>query len=406
MASNDARGMGMDGRRISSNEEDYVQEGDSSEGCGEHYRGSAVIPEQAPWEGIDVTSDMIANHERLAALHQSPPVVRTSIGMLGEALYPPLQIVEMPSENNSIVQDNPLINLDFFMIPDTFNETFKSRWKAEDLSHGRINPIHNYGGTQREISLSFTLAAFTVAESRSNLSVCQNLARTVYGRYRRMEQTVGEVERVNTIFGGHKEFRVDFGGLIRDERAFISKFAFTADMEAGVFDYSSGVDTDVTHATPGVILPRAVKIEIGFTIVHDRLLGFGGQNRPDKPLHWAHNPVGINRDWPHGTGQIGVQEYMSKSTKQNAASLPRVVRPSDDDYDGPLTDTTDIYSLSEEAISGAATRRRVQTARRASNVTSDASWRLAVILAGTEEDATEEEKQLFRDVQWVRENPE
>tara|TARA_R110000765_G_scaffold358508_2_gene448797 strand:+ start:197 stop:1381 length:1185 start_codon:yes stop_codon:yes gene_type:complete len=394
MASNDARGMGMDGRRISSNEEDYVQEGDSSEDFGEHYRGSAVIPASEP------------SPER-------PPVVRTSIGMLGEALYPPLQIVEMPSENNSIVQDNPLINLDFFMIPDTFNETFKSRWKAEDLSHGRINPIHNYGGTQREISLSFTLAAFTVAESRSNLSVCQDLARTVYGRYRRMERTVTEatadadaVTRVNTIFGGHKEFRVDFGGLIRDERAFISKFAFTADMEAGVFDYSSGVDTDVTHATPGVILPRAVKIEIGFTIVHDRLLGFGGQNRPGKPLHWAHNPVGINRDWPHGTGQIGVQEYMSKTTKQNLASLPRVVRPSDDDYDNPLADRMDIYSLSEEAISGAATRLRVQTARRASNVTSDASWRLAVILAGTADDATEEEKQLFRDVQWVRENPE
>tara|TARA_R110000737_G_scaffold57786_1_gene83249 strand:+ start:127 stop:1230 length:1104 start_codon:yes stop_codon:yes gene_type:complete len=313
MASNDARGMGMDGRRISSNEEDYVQEGDSSEDFGEHYRGSAVIPASEP------------SPER-------PPVVRTSIGMLGEALYPPLQIVEMPSENNSIVQDNPLINLDFFMIPTTFNETFKSRWSAEDLSHGRINPIHNYGGTQREVSLSFTLAAFTVAESRSNLSVCQDLARTVYGRYRRMEA------RGSTVFGGHREFKVDFGGLIRDERTFINKFAFTADMEAGVFDYSSGDDTDVTHATPGVILPRAVKIEIGFTIVHDKLLGFGGQNRPGEPLRWAHNPVRINRDWPHGTGQIGVQEYMSKSTKQNAASLPKVIHPSDDDYDAPMRD--------------------------------------------------------------------
>ena len=48
MASNDARGMGMDGRRISSNEEDYVQEGDSSEDFGEHYRGSAIIPASEP----------------------------------------------------------------------------------------------------------------------------------------------------------------------------------------------------------------------------------------------------------------------------------------------------------------------------------------------------------------------
>jgi hypothetical protein len=336
MASNDARGMGMDGRRISSNEEDYVQEGDSSEDFGQHYRGSAVIPASEPSP-------------------EPPPVVRTSIGMLGEALYPPLQIVEMPSENNSIVQDNPLINLDFFMIPTTFNETFKSRWSADDLSHGRINPIHNYGGTTREISLSFTLAAFTVAESRSNLSVCQDLARTVYGRYRRMERTVGEVERTNTVFGGHREFKVDFGGLIRDERAFINKFAFTADMDAGVFDYSPGSNTDVTHNTQGVILPRAVKIEIGFTIVHDRLLGFGGQNRPGEPLRWAHNPVGINRDWPHGTGQIGVQEYMKKSTKQNAASLPRVIRPGDEDFDSPYMRNPN--TLFQEAAATAEQRR-------------------------------------------------
>ena len=162
-----------------------------------------------------------------------------------------------------------------------------------------------------------------------------------------MERTVGEIIRTNTVFGGHREFKVDFGGLIRDEKTFINKFAFTADMDAGVFDYSSGVDTDVTHATPGVILPRAVKIEIGFTIVHDRLLGFGGQNRPGKPLHWAHNPVGINRDWPHGTGQIGVQEYMSKSTKRNPASLPRVIRPDDDDFDS--TTMRNVTTITAEA---------------------------------------------------------
>jgi hypothetical protein len=370
--------------------------------------------EQPSWvgQGVVHTETLYMQDEEVNVFSESryvdalQPTVRVSLGIIGEALYPPLQIVEMPSENIEVTQDNPLINLGFFMIPNTFNETFKSRWSAEDLSHGRINPIHNYGGTTREVALSFTLAAFTVAESRSNLSVCQNLARTVYGRYRRMEQTVGEITRTNTVFGGHREFKVDFGGLIRDERAFINKFAFTADMDAGVFDYSSGDDTDVTHATPGVILPRAVKIEIGFTIVHDRLLGFGGQNRPNEPLRWAHNPVGFNRDWPHGTGQIDVQEYMKKSTKQNAASLPRVIRPGDDDYDNPLTETADIYSLSEEAISDAATRRRVRTAREASNVNSDAAWRLNVIIKGNDENATEEQKQLLRDVEWVQENPE
>ena len=286
---------------------------------------------------------------------EPPPVIRATLGIIGEALYPPLQIVEMPPTNSD--EEFTSITIDFFMIPDTFNETFKSRWSAEDLSHGRINPIHNYGGTTREVALSFTLAALTVGESRSNLSVCQDLARTVYGRYRELNRTIAEAAgapartRVSTVFGGHREFKVDFGGLIRDERAFINKFAFTADMDAGVFDYSPGSNTDVTHNTQGVILPRAVKIEIGFTIVHDRLLGFGGQNRPSEPLRWAHNPVGINRDWPHGTGQIGVQEYMSKSAKQNAASLPRVIRPGDEDFDSPLRNVVEvIYSVPDASL--------------------------------------------------------
>jgi hypothetical protein len=354
MANDDARGMGMDGRRISPNEEDYVQEGDSSEGFGEHYRGSATIPASEP------SSEPSP---------EPPPVIRATLGIVGEALYPPLQIVEMPP-TNSDGEFTP-ITLDFFMIPDTFNETFKSRWSAEDLSHGRINPIHNYGGTTREIALSFTLAAFTVAESRSNLVVCQKLARTVYGRYRRLELTNAEAAgvaagtRVSTVFGGHREFKVDFGGLIRDEKAFINKFAFTADMDAGVFDYSPGDDTDVTHGTHGVILPRAVKIEIGFTITHDRLLGFGGQNRPGDPLRWAHNPTGINRDWPHGTGQIGVQEYMKKGPKRDLSSLPRVIRPGAEDFDAIPRSSADIISEAMDTARAAAaeeTRERAEDA--------------------------------------------
>ena len=256
-----------------------------------------------------------------------PAVVRTSIGMLGETLYPPLQILELPSENAGVVQENPLINIEFFMIPGAFNETYKSRWSAEDLSHGRINPIYNYGGTERQITLSFTLAAFTVAESRSNLHHCQKLARTVYGRYRRLpsalEDAVDSIApaRRSTIFGGHRNFKVDFGGLIRDETVFINKFAFSADIDAGVFDYSTGDDTDVTHGAQGVILPRAVKIEIGFTVIHESLLGFGGQKRVGEPLRWAENR---RRDWPHGTGEIDVQEYM-KPTTDTIAPLPTIV---------------------------------------------------------------------------------
>jgi len=288
--------------------EQFVSEGDSSEDFGEHYRGSAIIP--APEPSVE-----------------PPPVVRTSIGIVGEALYPPLQIVEIPPASSDL--EFAPISLDFFMVPEAFNETFNSRWSTEDLSHGRINPIHNYGGTQREITIVFTLAALTVAESRSNLSVCQDLARTVYGRYKSVPLTGNG--GTATVFAGRREFIVDFGGLIRDERAFINSFVFSTDMDAGVFDYSAGDDTDVTHGTSGVVLPRAVKIQMGLTVVHDVLLGFGGVLRKGYPLRWAENR---NRDWPHGTGEIDVQRYMSANEVQF--------------YDPPVILTNDRHILDPE----------------------------------------------------------
>jgi len=41
---------------------------------------------------------------------------------------------------------------------------------------------------------------------------------------------------------------------------------------------------------------------------HDYPLGFGGPNRVGHPDKWAENR---NRDFPHGTGEIDVQSYMS-----------------------------------------------------------------------------------------------
>tara|TARA_R110000737_G_scaffold311433_2_gene320433 strand:+ start:1347 stop:2429 length:1083 start_codon:yes stop_codon:yes gene_type:complete len=279
-----------------------------------------------------------------------PIVVSTTVGRVGEALYPPLSIVEIPSELEGV--QGAGIDLQFFMIPTTFNESFKSRWQSEDLSQGRINPIHNYGGTQREIALSFTLAALTVEEARSNLNICEILARTVYGRYRNIvtPASLTVAGRTDSIFAGHREFTIDFGSLIRNERSFINKFSFTANIDSGVFDYAEGNDTEVTHGKPGVALPREVNIDIGLTIVHYHLLGFGGKNRPNEPLRWAENK---DRDWPHGAGSIALQTYMSISQEVNPLSLPRVLKSGDDDFYRPIRSADAVEEAYAAAVPGA-----------------------------------------------------
>jgi hypothetical protein len=200
--------------------------------------------------------------------------------------------------------------------------------------------------------MMFTLAAFTVGEARSNLGTCEQIARTVYGRYRRSDTTIStengdSITRTSTVFAGHKEFKVDFGSLIRDEKVFINKFNFTVNVDSGVFDYYPGGDTDVTHSDRGLLLPREVNVEVGFTVVHDYLLGFGGQNRPDERLRWAENR---NKDWPHGTGPIPVQEYMSRSAEIPVSELPVFIPVTDPRFDQPITSQREVLLLEEEEL--------------------------------------------------------
>tara|TARA_R110000744_G_scaffold57517_3_gene120777 strand:+ start:223 stop:1344 length:1122 start_codon:yes stop_codon:yes gene_type:complete len=285
----------------------------------------------------DRIEEEVAERERIAAYNDSAIGSRT---IIMEALYPPLRIVEIPSDVVGVGTGRP-INVECFIIPKSFNETFKSQWKSEDLSQGRINSMYSYSGTRREIAMTFTLAALTVGEARSNLGTCEQIARTVYGRYRR--SSTGD--RDSTVFAGHKEFKIDFGSLIRDERVFINKFNFTVNVDSGVFDYYPGGDTDVTHSTKGYLLPREVNVEVGFTVVHDYLLGFGGQNRPGERLRWAENR---NKDWPHGTGPIPVQEYMSASDPVPLSNLPEIIRPTDPRFVQPPTSEREFLQLLEE----------------------------------------------------------
>ena len=243
-----------------------------------------------------------------------------SRAIIVDALYPPLSLVEN-AENG--------ITFNYHIAPTSYRESFNARWSSEEQAHGYLNPIYSYGGTEREVSMSFVLPAMTVAQARNNLSQCSKLSRTAYGRYRHLDTTAGASDGTPRrsggirVFSGERTFIVDFGSLIRDEKAVVSAFTFTVDPDAGVFDYEAGEDTDVTHSTRGLVLPRAVSVDITFVFVHDSPLGFGGRRRIQGigDLKWAENR---NRDWPHGTGRISVQEYMSEDSFDTLSEYNRL----------------------------------------------------------------------------------
>jgi len=267
---------------------------------------------------------------------------------LGEHIYPPLKIrEEADPQHPDSFDETDAIDFEYFVYLTAFQESFSARWQEGERSYGRLNPMYYYGGTEREANISFTLPALTVQESEQNLRKCSELSRAVYGKYRkwnigtntdeenqRLREWGLQYEKPDFTMIGHRYFRVDFGSLIRDERVFISAFSFTINPDAGVFDYSpasgaealrritSGRRNEAVNDMQGQVLPRQIDIQISMIFRHDYPLGFGGPNRVGHPDKWAENR---NRDFPHGTGGIDVQPYMSytggSETQHRAAAV-------------------------------------------------------------------------------------
>jgi hypothetical protein len=248
------------------------------------------------------------------------------VKLLGEHIYPPLSIREEadPQHPESGRGD---IDFEYFVYLTAFEERFNARWSPGARSYGRLNPMYYYGGTEREASLAFSLPARTVEESKQNLRQCSELARAVYGRYRdwTLDPAVsGSAAVKDFTMVGHRYFRIDFGSLIRDERAFISGFTFNINPDAGVFDFAVPTVDESFRASlhpyfappfnsmeQGQVLPKQIDVQLNIIFRHNYPLGFGGPNRVGLPTRWAENR---NRDFPHGTGHIDVQPYMSRTT--------------------------------------------------------------------------------------------
>ena len=319
-------------------DDEIVQEGISDYWRDTAHRSDSPHESHGDSPSLDVDEFLSSTQERIdsarIALARRQPLNL-------QALYPKLTIVEEADPQHPEAGTGN-ISFDFFVYLTSFKESFSARWEKGSRSYGRLNPMYYYGGTNRNADISFTLPATNVAESRQNLSKCSELSRAVYGRYKRWSSEGLTVEQ-SALLGeqgletgtdftmlGHRYFRVDLGSLIRNERAFISAFTFTVNPDAGVFDYDNStlntqngngvpIDTDVTHSTKGLLLPKQVDVKISIIFKHDYPLGFGGPLiASNDRTAWAPNN---GKDFPHGTGNHPLQSYMeSVTTPQQAAT--------------------------------------------------------------------------------------
>jgi hypothetical protein len=227
----------------------------------------------------------------------------------------------------------------------SYEEAFEANWEVGNRPLGRLNPEYNYKQTIRKVNITFKLPARNVAEAKSNLDFCSGLANIVYGDYAR----VGDTGDSFVYQGANSRNKIKFGNLLRNELCFFEEFSFSPNFDAGVFEYNGtqiGVvarqnenspptvgqlqeeyferdmgpgalieETQfVYHNQKGKVYPKEVSVTLSALIVVEigDFLGFGGPNRSGEyQKRWSLN---TGKDWPHGTGPIGVMRYMAATT--------------------------------------------------------------------------------------------
>ena len=268
------------------------------------------------------------------------------ISELNEVEAPPelrQQLLAKYDLQNASIERNIFLN--------SYSEVFESNWSEIDRAFGRLNPDFRYVNTVRKLTMSFTLPAKNVAESKANLDFCSGLARVVYGNYTTSyeKDTFGQI--IYNFQGASYNTRVKFGNLLRNELCQFTDFSFKPNFDSGVFEYSDANVEDagttlgklqddlwnsnrndiselqyVYHNQKGKVYPKEINVDVSALIFHDYPLGFGGLRRPGQPLSWAENE---NRDWPHGTGPTyPVLSYMASQDLPIEAS-PETVEADD-----------------------------------------------------------------------------
>ena len=253
---------------------------------------------------------------------------------VGDGSYPPLMMQSIDG----------IVQLDAkYIILEKYSEKYTPKMSFEYI-YGQINPRVIYSNTERNIDITFILAARNVHEAKANLDYCSKLARSPYGVYR-----IDKIKRISGrykfdwAYNSQRTFVINFGTFLRNQTVKVTNFDFSVNVDAGVFDYGStpaknedgeffdkiGSVLDgrwqsngrqpgsslneqdyVYHGQSGAVYPKSVSVTISMLALHRKTLCFGGADRPEGSLGWSY--TGDSRfplDWPHGTGPIAAADY-------------------------------------------------------------------------------------------------
>ena len=213
--------------------------------------------------------------------------------------------------------------LDFFHVPtgkhvafkamiNSFNDQYTSEWSSENV-YGRMDPISQFQGTQRVISLDWDVVAGSVEEAKQNMQKIQLLMSMLYPTY---ESSSGDSSA--TLISTAPLFKFKFGNFAMDaskgseaasaraEEAglvgYIGGFTFEPDFESGIME-----DRNASFGPPGSVhgmghfFPQHIKLSAEFTVLHTHKLGWEGDEKRDELFPYGQGALA-------GSGGTGADE--------------------------------------------------------------------------------------------------
>ena len=189
-----------------------------------------------------------------------------------------------------------------------YSENFNCNWTPTEV-YGRADPIQNYKGTTRSISLSFDVPAASVGEAYENLGRVSKLVQMLYPNYSSNEigagKIIGQAPLVRVKMMNLITNERDIGNFYDDALGNLSVFMNTKKAAAGkdspqdiLEDYgtsphpTNGVlaaigtityrsdlqKTQIFEKATNTILPQALTVTMQFSVIHEETLGWEDAN--------------------------------------------------------------------------------------------------------------------------------
>jgi hypothetical protein len=157
-----------------------------------------------------------------------------------------------------------------------FEDQYSSEWNTEQV-FGRMDPIRNFKGTQRIITLSWDVVAGSLEEAKKNLEDCGKLMAMLYPSY-----TNPDASQNAATISAAPLFQVRFANLIADASSAASNNDSSDSGLVGTIDgliYAPAVEQDFFTAPGGHLYPQTVSLSFSLYVAHRHKLGWDADKK-------------------------------------------------------------------------------------------------------------------------------